>query len=325
MNQTLRITDRLVIIRPLCSVWSGAVSVNRDTDLQNVKDQLPSSEVMTDGQKKLVANDRLSKLKSLRTGIPRQLLSLGFDPMETVDDNGHRNGSGFIAVLDTVLPEAVALLEDAKRRFYDYLDGDLIPNLDTYYEEQEQKLPGDKAFLRENRRSPGQVRSACRFTWALFHISPAKGEAAEQSFAALEENAVPALIAEIAREAWALWDGSFKGRDTVTQKAANAARRLVEKIETYSIIDGRLFRTATALRKLIEGISDKGPLDELETFSLGAVLRRMADGQELLAIGERARAGQGADDDEDEASDVDAAAVAVDPAAEQLPMFAGVA
>lgn len=288
----------LVMIRPRISVWSGQASVRRDTDLGTVAGELPSRAVMSDGVKKLIPNERLAPLKSIRTGLPRQLLRLGFDPMESGEEDGRRCGSGIIAVAKSYLTEAMDLLNAAKQSFTEYRDDVLIPNLGQFYREQEEKLEGDdKAFLQRNQRTPEQVRAACHLNWSIFTIAPAEGEQGEGEFQDIVAGMVPALVSEIARDADQLYNGSFLGRQVVGQRAVGAVRRLSEKMEIYSMIEGRLLRASIALERMLRMVPTSGPLDTHGTMMLGAVLALCTSPERLLKLGENAAIDTIADDD----------------------------
>ena len=268
MNMNVTALESVVVFTPAVRIWSGRVSVRRAEDLVSASG-LPPEALVSDGAKRVVDPKVLTQLESQRRFVNRYLARVGI-----------RSSMGFLV---NPADENEVHAELAKRRIaFDDARRELIDGYDVLCSQWERANPGFEWLLRRNRPTAIEVAAACEFEYATYRLTPADSEEGKLRFNAVGKAATSALIDDITTSASALIRDSFSGRETVTQRAVNVVRDLVNKLSSFGMFDPRVGPTAEALEKVMAGIPAKGPLDPTNTLIVGALLRSMTDPDELL-------------------------------------------
>jgi hypothetical protein len=288
----------VVMVRPLIEITTGTVAINRSTELASVAGELPPTTVVSDGRKRILNTRRLAPLFNCRRAVERLL---------------EREGAPFLGA--TLVPqhrlaEVEAKIAEVEAQFAQELDN-LANKLDDAYQEWEDAYPAWSSLLKTNRLSPLELKQRCRFKVAFFKPAPPDEDVGER-FAESMQEAVPAILSDAAGEAERLLTEFCTGRDSVTQKVVNAVRRLLSKLEGFSMLDPRVAPSVDGFRAVLEGLPRAGKLGGRDFSMLTALLRQIADPHRILEHGERllanAKAGQTVLELEDTEAAVEASA-----------------
>ncbi len=287
MSKIVKALQSVVVITPEIRIWSGKVTVRRNEDLTSASG-LPPEALVSDGTKRVVDPKHLTKLDTQRRNVNRYLARVGI-----------RSSMGYLiqpedeAEVHAELAKSQALFDEAK--------ADIVANYNRLCREWELQNPGFEALLQRNRPDALTVAGACDFDYATYQLSQAESEEGKRRFESVGKAATSALVDDVTKSAADLLKNSFKGRDSVTQRAVNVVRELIEKLKGFSMFDPRVGPAADALEKVLVGVPTKGPLGATDTLIVGALLRSMSDPDELLRAGASQAAVADQDDDEEEA------------------------
>src|SRR5690606_7382226 len=126
---------------------------------------------------------------------------------------------------------------------------------------------------------------AIEFDYAPFKLSESDSEEGKARFESVGKAATSALITDVTTSAANLFRDSFKGKQSVTQRAVNVVRDMIEKLRAFSMFDPRVGPAADALEKVLADVPKKGPLGPMDTMIVGGLLRSMSDPEALLSAG----------------------------------------
>jgi len=262
-----------VMVRPLIQITTGTVAINRNTELAGIVGDLPPSTVLSDGRKRILSSKRLAPLFNCRRAVERLL---------------EREGAAFLGA-SLVPQDRLQSVEDGlveiEQRFNQELD-DLANNLPEAYVEWESAYPEWASLISTNRLTPTALKDRCRFAVAYFKPAPPDEDVGNRFSASLNE-AIPAVMEDAARESERLLAEFCIGKESVTQKVVNAVQRLLEKLQSFSMLDPRVSPSVTGFRSVLEGLPSTGRIAGRDFSVLNAMLRQIADPQRLLEHGER--------------------------------------
>lgn len=288
MSKIVTALQSVVVITPQIHIWSGKVTVKRNEDLTSASG-LPPEALVSDGTKRVIDPKHLTKLETQRRNVNRYLARVGI-----------RSSMGYLvqpedeAEVHRELSKAQVQFEEAK--------ADIVAKYGLLCREWECQNPGFEALLQRNRPDALAVAAACDFDYATYQLTQAESPEGKRRFESVGKAATSALVEDVTKSASDLLKNSFKGRDSVTQRAVNVVRELIDKLKGFSMFDPRVGPAAAALEKVLIGVPTKGPLGPTDTLIVGALLRSMSDPDELLRAG--ANQAAVADEDCDEADDI---------------------
>jgi hypothetical protein len=302
MVNTTSVMDKVTLIYPTISVWSGTARVRRDKDLANVSGQLPPSELISDGVKHLVESKELAPLVTVRKAVQRELEKLGI-PM-----------CGGFLVLTKNVQKAMLIVDSAEKEF-DSLLGDLITRLPDLYAEQEARFPEWAELLNPYQISGAEVQTRCSFAVAAFKLSEPTASAAAPAFRVAEGCVVSSLLDTIAKEADRIRKTSFLGVDAAGQRPMRAIRDMVDKLESFSFVDARVYPICVTMRDVLGNLPKTGSLSRTQTATLDGMLAKLSDPATVLEHGQAVLSNQ---------AHVVFAPITVDPIVhDDLPIAAG--
>lgn len=279
-NSTVNALKSVVVITPAVRIWSGRVTVRRHEDLTTASG-LPPEAIVSDGAKRIIDPKHLTVLESQRRGVDRYLAKVGI-----------RSPMGFL-----IKPEDEGeVYAELQRRevLFNEAKAELVSNYDRLCGQWEAKNAGHEQLLRRNRPTALQVAEAIEFDYAPFKLSESDSDEGKARFESVGKAATSALINDVTTSAANLFRDSFKGKQSVTQRAVNVVRDMIEKLRAFSMFDPRVGPAADALEKVLTDVPQKGPLGPMDTMIVGGLLRSMSDPDALLSAG----ADQGGVDDE---------------------------
>lgn len=294
MSNIKALTECLVVT-PTIRIWSGQVTLKRE-HLTAVTG-LPPRSLVSDGAMRIIDPKALTQLESQRRCVNRDLGGIGL-----------KTDLGFL-INPAKEAEVIAEMESRKAKFLQARD-QLSLDYDVLCTKWETENPGFEALLKRHRPSAATVTNACRFGYSIHKIVPMETEAGLESFAEAAKAATTDLAEDIASNARQILKDSFEGRESVTQRAVNVVRQLVDKLKGFTMFDPRIAPTTDALESVLGGLPKHGPLDTTQTLILGAMLKSMTDASTLLNLGSGTSAS-----DETEDADEGIAPDATQPAA----------
>lgn len=298
MHTTTRLQG-VVLVRPLIRVTTGTVAVDRDTDLDAVKGNLPPTSIVSDGRKRILSGARLAPLFNCRKAVERALAKVGAPFL------------GATMVPEDKLPALEAEIKDIEAQFYAHLD-DLAANLEDAYLEWEKANPAWSSLIARNRLPAHELKARCHFAVAYFRAEAPANDVGGRFKAAVSE-AVPALLADIAAEAGKVHAAHILGRDTCTQKAVTPIHKLIDKLTSFSMLDPRVAPSAAGFRSVLATLPRTGPLKGGDFATLAGLIAQLRSPEDLLQHGEQLFANRSAPaqaslltETDDEADDSDA-------------------
>jgi hypothetical protein len=270
----------LVLVHVLSRSWSGRVKVSRDLDLAKAKADLPPQDILTDGQKCLVAPKVLTHFNTMYNQMKRVF---------------SRKGFAFLGGYAIKEADAAALFAeaDAIRDRYAAAADDFVLELERHYDEHETANPAWAHILRPARRAPSWVRSRFSLGYLPFKPGPVSQDPKDPlnaSFHTHASRAMYALLEDVARDSRELIKDSFidkstaSAKDRVTQKALRPVRELIAKLDAFSFMDTQIYPAVQALEASIDQLPRTGPLSTSDVLRVLALLETLSDPEDVLAL-----------------------------------------
>lgn len=266
----------LTIIKPLIEIWSGTTKFDhRQVVSQAVRGELPPSELASNGRLSLVPQrSALTKLLSNRKAVERLLKAKGFQLL------------GGYAIATTDLSAVMIEIAELEQQFRLLID-DLVDTRDLLYAQQQADFPKWASLLNANEASEATIRTRCVFDVAVFEVSaPAEPSAADRLNKAAG-NAYPALLEAIAEDAEKRLDAILSLAE-VNQRSVNPVRELIDKLDTFSFIDGSVEPLVASLRGQMALLPFNGKLTTAELGTFVTILQTLSNPGRLLALGKNA-------------------------------------
>lgn len=267
MSNTLQ---GMVLIRPLISIATGTVAVDRTTDLAGAI--LPPSSIVSDGRKRVVDSKVFAPLVNVRKAVERAIQKVG---------------SPFVGshlVPESKLADLEVILQSKEAEFHTALD-DLVNNIDLHIADFAKANPEWAHLIRNNALNEAILRERCTFQVAMF--KPAAPEKDPNGrYSAAVNGAIPAVLADVAGEAGDVLKNHFEGAAKVSQRAVIAIKKLLTKMEGFSILDPRIAPCVQNFVKTLNALPKTGVLEGADFFALHGVAKLLTDQEGLLEYGE---------------------------------------
>lgn len=311
MGQSNKPSREMVIVSPGISIWSGGVRISRDEDLVKASESLPPKELVSDGAKHLIDTSNLKVLHTLRKRVERILREDGFSWFI----------GGAVALPETIVDDRLAKIEVCKKEFNAHVEW-VCANLPRLYQQQQDKYPDWADMLKRSELTVAQVRHRFAFGVGAFRVTaPTEGQAAEAYETMIGEQALPAMLESIAKDA-SKAASKLKGRKRARNSQLDPIRHLAGKLDSFSFIDPRVGPVATELLASLAGIIASDGLTEGETNTLRLVANRLADIKAIVREGEAAMVGDDESietSDEDDIEEIEAEATDTDSGSDSVP------
>lgn len=282
VHVTSVVMPEVVIATSALRIWSASTKLDIASEVSaSARQELPPKELASDGRIFLIPakypnNPKLStpltRLTSCRKAVDRILRSRGIPML---------NG---IAIPADQTDDVLAELDEVERTFRATLD-ELVAELPQLYAMQEQAYPKWATLLRKHQLSEAKVRERCVFDVPIHKVAmPESAAAAARLGKSTTDRALPSLLEDIAQRATERLDAITKLGGNINQRSVGPVRLMVEKLETFSFIDGRVSAMASALTAQLALIRHTGPLEPTEAAMLVSVLTTMAAPDRLLLL-----------------------------------------
>ena len=277
------VLPEVVIASPALRIWSASTKLNIASEVSaSARQELPPKELASDGRIFLVPakypnqpklSTPLTRLTSLRKAVDRILRSRGFSLL---------NG---IAIPSDQTDAVLAELDEVESTFHSTLN-ELIQELPTLYSMQEQAFPKWAGLLKRHQLAEKTIRERCVFEVPIHKIAtPESVVAAARLTQCTTGRALPSLLEDMATRAVERLDAITKlGGTPLTQRSVVPVRQMIEKLETFSFLDGRVNAMAAALRAQMSLVKLTGPLDPTEAAHVVGVLTTMSAPERLLTL-----------------------------------------
>lgn len=266
----------LTMIKPLIELWSGTTQFDhRQVVSASARGELPPHELASNGRLSLVPpRTALTSLLTVRKAVERLLRDKGFQLL------------GAFAVATDDLPEVMKELKELEVKFGLLVD-ELVASRTALYAQQQDAFPKWAALLKANEASEATIRSRCVFDVAVFEIAAPKEQTAADRLTKAAGNAYPALLESIAKDAEQRLDAVLKLGE-VNQRSVNPVRELIDKLDTFSFMDGSVAPLVAALRGQMGLLPHNGKLSISELGIFVSVLQTLTDPSRLLTLGQNA-------------------------------------
>ncbi|MCC6506009.1 MAG: hypothetical protein IT475_11250 [Aquimonas sp.] len=267
MSNTLQ---GMVLIRPLISIATGTVAVDRNTDLAGAI--LPPSSIVSDGRKRVVDPKVFAPMVNIRKSVERAIQKVG---------------SPFVGshlVPEAKLADLEVILQSKEADFLTALD-ELIAHLDQHVHEFAKANPEWAHLIRNNALNEAMLRERCAFQVAMF--KPAAPEKDPNGrYSAAVNGAIPAVLADVAGEADDVLKIHFEGTAKAGQRAVSAVAKLLTKMEGFSILDPRIAPCVQNFKNTLDALPKTGVLKGGDFFALHGLAKLLTDQEGLLEYGE---------------------------------------
>jgi hypothetical protein len=272
----------VVIATSALRIWSASTKLDIASEVSaSARSELPPKELASDGRIFLIPakypnhpklSTPLTRLTSSRKAVDRILRSRGIPML-----NGIAIPSG---QTDDVLVE----LDEVERVFHETLN-ELVSELPELYAMQEQAYPKWASLLRKHQLSEAKVRERCVFDVPIHKVAMPESQAAAARLGqSTTARALPSLLDDISQRAGERLDAITKLGGNINQRSVIPVRLMVDKLETFSFVDGRVSAMASALTAQLSLIRGTGPLEPSEVAVLVSVLSTMAAPERLLLL-----------------------------------------
>jgi hypothetical protein len=265
----------LVIFEPDLRIWSGQVKVRRAEDLKSIEGELPPKKIFSEGLKPLIDLKHLQPYDAVRKRVERLLAKEGI-----------KLPRGKWGVPPS---EAVRVAEelDSIGDDFDAITPGLLANLEDYYAEHEAAYPQWSKFLSRGRPKLQEVEAAIHYKIAVYRTAqadPSNPESILNKRFDKDNDAVPALLDELAKRSDKLLDGPLgKGQATGVAQA-NALRTMVAKMRNFSFIDQRVGPAAKALDSMLSSVPHAGSCTIGHAAVIKLVAEILADPNRVLGL-----------------------------------------
>jgi len=288
VHVTSVVMPEVVIATSALRIWSASTKLDIASEVSaSARSELPPKELASDGRIFLIPakypnqpklSTPLTRLTSCRKAVDRILRSRGIPML---------NG---IAIPAEQTDDVLAELDDVERTFRATLD-ELVAELPALYAMQEQAYPKWATLLRKHQLSEAKVRERCVFDVPIHKMAMPESQAAAARLGqSTTGRALPSLLDDISQRASERLDAITKLGGNINQRSVGPVRLMVDKLETFSFVDGRVSAMATALTAQLSLIRSIGPLEPSEVGILVSVLSTMAAPDRLLLLAENGAA-----------------------------------
>ncbi len=244
--------DRLAIIQPDFSIWCGKVKLD-DPDLKlGIGGEIPPKELVELGSKYVINKTHLRPFNRLKTKVRRLCLAHGMSFM-----------SGFAVPLDKIdqisieLDEVAIEMNDLKAHFF--------TNYDQWIKAWEQKNGKYAAIIRSGVLSKAVVEKRIGFDFQVFQVNPVN-EVQSLKINGMASGLSDELMDEIVLEANNFFHKTLKGKESCQANTQKTLKRLRDKVDGLSFLDGRFLAIVRLLDKTLHGYANVGKTIRGEQF-----------------------------------------------------------
>lgn len=252
----------VVLIHLDTTRWTGEQKLDRDSDLKKADPTLPPRDLVSSGVKRLINTDNHKPFLKLQKQAERLCIEHGFRLM------------GGWATVPEKLQEIDTQLKSIEAEYAAEADA-LEQRLPALYQAQEEKYPLWADLLKRNRPTPGDVRARFRFRHVLYRILPATDNPDDVVNAGVQHQAnsiLDALLDDVSGQAEAIWDESYKGRETVKVRALLPVQALADKLRSFALVHPVVLPTAELIAKTLMALPQTGTLSTSQTGSVAGLL-----------------------------------------------------
>lgn len=260
--------EHLGIILDDFNIWSGQVTLQKD-DL-TFEGDIPSSEVINLGSKRLISREYLRPFHRIKTACRRFLLSYGMRFL---------NG---VAVPVSESQNIIQALETFKQEFEEE-KANFLANYDDYCDEWVRHHNDFKEQITSARLSREEVEKRLNFEYQVFLIratDDVQAEKLEQKTKELGHD----LLDEVVDTIKDLISTHFVGKKRVGLRVKNTLEDLAQKVQGLTFLHGDLIPLLEVLNEALQMFSFGSYVEELEFLKLQDLLLNISSRDRIKSL-----------------------------------------
>ncbi len=253
------IINKLVVVMLNITLWQGRKKL-RTEDLEEKginTASLPPEKLASLGSKRIVSTDAVSDFMRLKRQAERACIAVGTRCLGGYAIPEDKL-AGLLAELDAVKAEFVV----AKRHFLQEYE----TNVDVWAEENPEWEDAIRRAVDPKQVVDGQLQ----FGFTPFRLGFAVG--AETHLEEEVQGLRGQLSREIAQAAKTVWEESFHGKLSVTQKAVNRLKGIQDKLDGLSFLDGSIGTLSAGITAAVEQCKGKTPVEGADLMAINGAL-----------------------------------------------------